>query len=734
MVENTREQRRVFFKLVFGPQGEGWFCLNFKEHASGIMNQAWFNFPSEIEGALDYIDAHSKDLVHFWFTSALYLAAGDRHRSNVKMSTFVHCDLDSCDPKLLKYEPSVLVQTSPGRLQAYWVLDEPATPSEVEAINTKIAYFHHEHGADLCHDAGHLLRIPYTPNFKYGGPSEAPLVIIITSNRIRYKLTDFSGYPLVHALKFLEKVDQLPELPDTTTEEILERYSASIADKFYEAYHTVPDDDAPLSKWSGVLFNLISICIEAGLSKEEIYIVCDNAECNKYKRDGRSPLHLWQDINRIYVKHIEKMQLITSTDTQIPELLTREEIERVQTRETFVERYIHWAKGLTDAPVQYHQAGAFTILSALLCGNIFLRTSHEKLHPNLWFMILAGTTLTRKSTAMRIPISLLSEVNPEAEMATDGSVEGLLSALQDRAGRPSIFLKDEFTGLLDQIAHKDYMAGFAEQLIKLYDGDGIKRLLRKEVINVKDPRFIILAAGIKDKTQQLLTEEHVMSGFVPRFVFITGSATIHDIKLTRPPSQVINTEHRELLKNELMDLYTHYVQPVAVVKNGKNVGTMPGMYEATLTTSAWTRFNEFEKLMMETAQSMGVDFLMPMHVRLTYSTLKAALLIAASRQREEGIVVDETDILHAIYYCQRWREYASEIVNGVGKTYDERLIDRIHSYIGNSTSGVTRAELMRIFQLDVRRADLIFSTMVQRNVVYTMEVQGQKRYRRVGVL
>jgi hypothetical protein len=36
---------------------------------------------------------------------------------------------------------------------------------------------------------------------------------------------------------------------------------------------------------------------------------------------------------------------------------------------------------------------------------------------------------------------------------------------------------------------------------------------------------------------------------------------------------------------------------------------------------------------------------------------------------------------------------------------------------------------MRMFMLDVKRADLIFGTMIQRNMVFLLDVNGQKRYR-----
>src|ERR1035437_8263517 len=131
---------------------------------------------------------------------------------------------------------------------------------------------------------------------------------------------------------------------------------------------------------------------------------------------------------------------------------------------------------------------------------------------------------------MDLAMDLLAEVDDSIIMATDGSLEGLLTGLAARPGQPSIFLRDEFSGLLEAMVKKDYMAGMAELLTKLYDGTMQRRMLRKEVIEVKDPRLIFYAGGIKNKITSLLTYEQVSSGFMPRFIFITAESDLNKIK------------------------------------------------------------------------------------------------------------------------------------------------------------------------------------------------------------
>lgn len=729
LVESTEEQRRTFFKLVFGSDVEGYICISYLEHTNRKMKTVFFKYPEELEDMLDSINVHCERLVHVYYSSALYEDKTVRQKVNAKTCTNIWADLDETDPRLLLVEPSILIQTSPQRYQALWLLEEPLTPGEAEEIARKIAYYHKEHGADTTWDVGHLMRVPYTPNYKYGDIGSAPVVAIVHAKRTLYRVSDFDCYPLTAALKGISAPIPPVEERDEPAEEIIKRFAPALPRSFYHVFEDEPDSD-----WSTALYRLVNLCIEAGMSQKEAFTVASESACNKYERDQRPESELWLDVSRTYIKHMEKMRVAPTAQSENPDLLTEEEVRIVQGQETFIERYMKWAGTITDAPKQYHQAGAFMILSALLSGNIRLPTSFGVVRPNLWFMILAGSTLTRKSTSMRIAMSLLNEIDDRTEMATDGSMEGILVGLRDRSNVPSIFLRDEFTGLLDAIAHKDYMAGFAESLTKLYDGDNIKRLLRKETIEITSPIFLIYAAGIKDKTQMLLNEEHIMSGFIPRFVFITGDVRLEDIHPTGPPRNV-DFVARELLITELRDLYETYVAPKAMIKNGRTVGAMPVTYDAVLTEEAWLRFNLFERVMIDTAQSTGLGYLMPVYDRLCTSTLKAALLIAASRQRAKTTVeVTKDDILHAIYYATQWRKYASEIVNGIGKSSDERLIDRIYTTIRDSRMGVSRAELMTMYRLDVKRADMLFTTMTQRNMIYVIEVSGQKRYRAAEVV
>lgn len=87
----------------------------------------------------------------------------------------VWCDYDQLDrTPLWSLEPSAIVGTSPGKYQAYWLLDFPQTNlDEIEAINRAIARV--DAGDIQATDRARVLRLPGSRNQKY---PDRPLVTL----------------------------------------------------------------------------------------------------------------------------------------------------------------------------------------------------------------------------------------------------------------------------------------------------------------------------------------------------------------------------------------------------------------------------------------------------------------------------------------------------------------------------------------------------------------------------
>ena len=68
--------------------------------------------------------------------------------------------------------PLALIETSPGKYHAYWKLREPASRSDIPAIENILKRLASEFGGDrAATDASRILRVPDTLNFKLSRPS-----------------------------------------------------------------------------------------------------------------------------------------------------------------------------------------------------------------------------------------------------------------------------------------------------------------------------------------------------------------------------------------------------------------------------------------------------------------------------------------------------------------------------------------------------------------------------------
>jgi uncharacterized protein DUF3987/DNA primase RepB-like protein len=715
---------KTFLKMAFGPEATGYMCIALLATVNGAekrqMTEHFFHYPDELDQAARTAE-DGRFLSDVYYCPQLF-ETRRRRKDNVKCCPTVWADLDECPPSVLQIQPNILIESSPGRHQALWSLSHAVSPAVAEDISKRLAYFHADDGCDRSGwDLTQLLRVPGTPNYKY---SSNPVVQLRNLRPGLFTPEDFGGYPEVKHSVFLKTpMPTVDELPTDEPEDILQNYKHALLPATYDLFSITPDGE-----WSEKLWKLEMLLFEMGMTREEVFVVAWDAKCNKYRRDGKDPSYLWTEVCRAFIHYQERVNAVVFTGAEIADLMTPEEEKYASQLTGFVEEYIEWASSLGDAATQYHQAGAFTILSALLSGRVTLPTSYGPVVPNLWFMILGDTTLTRKTTAMDIATDLLQEVDPDVILATDGSVEGLMTGLSTRPRRPSIFLRDEFSGLLEMITKKDYYAGMAETLTKLYDGKMQKKILRKEEVTVRHPILLIFAGGIRNRVQGLLTHEHVSSGFIPRFIFVTAESDTSRLQPLGPPTEkVLGNKH--ILLDKMNALVDHYGKTQAVrIKETGQSSQLDMRTDAELTPEAWLRYNALEASLVQSGlDSEKPELMTPLFDRLSKNGLKAAILIAAARQvGQQGVTVEVDDVLHAIRYVKQWRAYAIEVVNGIGKTTYERDLERILGAI-IKRPGISRSQLMQSYHLTAQQANQVFDTLLQRGQISMSRTETGKQ-------
>ena len=713
-----------FFELLFG-DSEGIFCVATTNSAAprATFKQHFYEWPTDIHKIENFILRNESKLNVYFCVNLLTKA--QRIKENCLATDFLWADLDSVNPESPEIKstipPGIVVASSPGRYQAYWRMTSFLPPFQAEDYSRRIAY--HINADKSGWDLGQLMRVPFTRNFKY---DLKPMVAVEYALETRAPPLLFEALPIPTVTPSEDGVEHsltpiLKSLP--SVDNVIYHYAARLQGTQFAA--TYSEDPTEETDWSKVIWKLIHICLEAGMTAEETLVVANSAPCNKYQRDGRPIDHLWRDILKAKGKQDSLTLILGDFKALTMPILVPE-----PATETFIDQYRDWAGETTDAIVGFHDLCAFILLSALVSNSVRLSTSFGQVVPNLWGLILGDSTLSRKTTSMRMVMDLLASMDSEMIVATDGTAEGLLSALADRPNKASIFYKDEVSGFFNSMNRREYLAGMPETLTALYDVPSIfSRRLRKETIHIESPAFIFFGGGVKDRVYDNVTEEYILSGFLPRFLVVSGETDMDKLRRMGPPTEA-GIKKRSAIYSRIADMYEQYCSEVIVNLGGVKTKMSPRI-SANLTDDAWEKYGELEEVMVSVANEVAAsDLALPTFERLSRSMLKMAIVLGALRQqpdKDNTIMINKDDVINAAWYTQDWGRFSVDLVLNAGKRLSEKIIDKILKAV-EKNPGIMRSTLTRHYKLNKREADEILSTLEDRMLVRVERIGKGSRY------
>ncbi len=706
------ELRLKFFDFLFEERAGFISIAHAPRDNKNKFQEKFFAWPEQREGMGAYIDSITSGN-NVWFSVNLFRRP-KRSRDFAVPTRLVWADCDLCNPGDITPAPQCRIESSPRRYQAFWRLDELVDAEKAQDLSRRIAYGYAEHGVDKSGwDIEQLLRVPFTYNYKYDdGQTQIPEVKLLSAFEALLPVAVFEGTTVPTVEEAIADGDPMPDvmqLPDV--HQVIYKYQNPLRrTPFFETF-----SEEPASDWSASMWLLINTCLEVGMTTEETFAVALESKCNKYERDERPISYLWKEVLKAELKQ-KQIQLIAGE----ADVLKLPELYEGDPPESIIDQYKDWATEATDAVPEYHELACTILLSSLLSSGLFLNTSFGKVWPNVWGLILGDSTLTRKTTAMKMAMEFVSDIDRELVVATDGSVEGVLTAIASRPNQVSVFYKDEVAGFIDSINRKDYLAGMPETLTQLYDvPEFFTRRLRKETITITKPVFIFFGGGIRDKMYGILNDEFVLSGFLPRFLIVGGDADLTKIRAAAPLIPDLG-EKRRLLRERFTELYLTYTEETQIeVPDANTSFGIPTLTEAFLTPEAWEYFQEIQMSMARTAAESSHQMVaQPSFDRLAWSAMKMAMLYATTEQEPDDgkIIVSKRNMEVAAYYVQKWGRHTVDLIQNVGRSTNQRLVQRVYQHI-RRRPGCTRSEVSRHHHLSKKELDLILETLQDRGQI-----------------
>lgn len=167
----------MIIPFIWGKQPGTHFCVSTKtEH--GRWRDDWF-FRNELTDAEAYTK-HSRDLCDVYFCANGFTAPS-RRAEFVARGVFLFADLDGANPREIRWEPTIVIESSPRRYVALWRVDQPIS----DTLNKRMTYaVQADRGGWDCTQ---LLRYPGTYNWKY---DTRPRVKLLWDDGPRYRVRD----------------------------------------------------------------------------------------------------------------------------------------------------------------------------------------------------------------------------------------------------------------------------------------------------------------------------------------------------------------------------------------------------------------------------------------------------------------------------------------------------------------------------------------------------------------
>lgn len=755
-----------FFNALFARPKDGadlgYVCLAlFRDGKPDYHSYAW---PSQAEDMVAFCVGNST--TDIYFVPALYSQPGAPKASNIKHQWVTYADVDNLDFRKLRVEPSIIVETSPGRFHLYWVTPANNDVKSLIQVGKSIAAVHSDDGCNRgAWDAGQLLRVPGTTNNK---DEEYPHEVrIVRSGRT---------YPLAYLQEFYPETipsdrpssggEEMPPKDEWLYEPSAVAESSTIFQyhtKIYDLYRNPIKENQNLSESLSLLLQEMS---KAGVTKKTAMYIAWEAQCNPY-RSTNDMEGLWRELCRAYADPANQavtnsLEADTSTvakaersvidaaaanpENQIrkivaeTDILTEEERRQVP-NDTFVDRYVNWAATTTDAPHIYHRAGAMMIMSAVY-GEFGCCPTAQKDNLTVWFLLLGPSTRARKSTSMYLWRDLVADLQDERfpyPIEADVTAEALSIDLPRRHGRSFLFLRDEADGLLYEQEKKRHLAGLREYLTELFGGR-VRGRLRVSTLVTPDGKikeeegpsgntrtnFLTFLCGTLVKVTDALSISDYQSGFLARFLVAEADPP----PLTRESMYIPqffgggNTEDlvRTGLLQEIRGARNHWMSKVKGFGNPQIIPFEP---------EVWERYRDACFDMYEMAAKHELrDALEPTAQRMGVYVMKASVMLAMSERKDK---VEMRHLLKALSMMEEWYTSTVKIAGRILHSAWQARQEEMLSIIGSRMDGITERELYSRVRtkMQEREIESHLNLLTKSGAISKEQANGRIRYVRI---
>jgi len=377
-------------------------------------------------------------------------------------------------------------------------------------------------------------------------------------------------------------------------------------------------------------------------------------------------------------------------------------------KEHFIQRFMAYGSDISDAYVEYWFAGSLFALAVVADKKIKVSLKQGTIYPNLYISINGKSSLARKSTVVDKVEEMLCQVSPGLQFSrvpTEFSPEAFTEHLSDYNHAP--WIRDEAAGVLS-LMKRDYMRGFKDSLMQLYDSKPFYRKLRtsqrksvKTEFRVDDPYLNLLWATTDASLGANTEQNDTLSGFMARFLFFFPQG-----KKSKWLPLEEGTAANSIFEGVVRDQLTSIAAKMAELPECTALHFSP---EAASYYTEWQRAREEEWTASNDGNAMQI------YSRLAPTVTKLALLFelgspdfdVSNPIRPE--FVEEACRLVDFYFMPT----ARAVYDLVGQNSDKNRLDKIAAHLKKHGGKAQKRDILRATRLTKKEFDEAIEAMLE---------------------
>jgi hypothetical protein len=345
----------------------------------------------------------------------------------------------------------------------------------------------------------------------------------------------------------------------------------------------------------------------------------------------------------------------------------------------------------TEIPARFALWAGMSAISACLKRDCFIDQGYFVVYPNTYIVLVAGSAMCKKSTAIMMANDFITQVQPPVRLlsqkvtcealigslAGGGTADSSIVALQPAVG---IAIVDELFTLINKNSFKD---GLIPVLTKLYDCQEFPYETRSHgVEKVRNPCLCILGGSTSEWIREAVPVAAIGGGFTSRIVFVYQNRGEK-----RVPWPTLSEENRERRRSIINDLCA--------------VSEMRGAFAIsegarTVYDSEYVRFCDHSTLLDEPNLHGYCG-------RRGHILLKVAMAVSASRCSDR--IIEQCDIEAARLLLEEVEGDMPRVLKSITSKEVGDIFEQIIAYMARHKV-VTRTELVNKFRSQMTSDDL----------------------------